>query len=136
MMSYLETNQNSQPQNPNPTGIWQSLWLKLISQALDEISQRRYVSAWQTLQLLRTQIPPECEQEVKKYYDAIEPIVNKQFRGNNLQEAQELRAHYIFLKMQTPLLELLSAIRTSLYEHNWINKDFTVRARITQGAQL
>lgn len=120
MAANLENNHNSQP---NPSGIWQALWLKLISQALEQTAFRQYLDAWETLKLLKTQLPPECEKDCKKGYMDAEKVFSQQIQRFSLNQTIRARANYISKNAPNVLLQLLGDIRTSLYEHKWITKD-------------
>lgn len=121
-MSEYTYNQN---QN-NPSGIWQHIWVTLTIQALNEYSQRQYEKCFKTLQLLKSQLPPECAKDVSQKFEQITKIIQTPVTGYNLQDAQEKRLIHITREIPTTLIELLGNITNSLYTHNWINKSFNV----------
>jgi hypothetical protein len=115
--------------NQNPIAIWQGIWGNLFSQINDKIMQKDYLAAWEATRLLITQLPPDCLQDIAENEKKIKQILNIKIQVYTLIEKEKVRAHLINQKMPDALLELLSVIKTALYVHNWINKDFSVKPR-------
>lgn len=117
--------ENNQNQN-NPTGIWQHIWVTLIIQALEEYKRNDYVGCYNTTKLLKTQLPPECETEITEKFNVIIKILKKisETKGSTLQQVQDKQIYLIHNELPEPLLELLGAVRKSLFDKGWINKNF------------
>lgn len=126
----------SQNQN-NPAGIWQHIWVTQKIKAIEEIHQRQYIEAADTLKLLMDELPPECYTECQEKYMTIDKIINQSSSGYTLSDAQEIHAHYLYVNLPTPLHELMRAITTSLFIHGWINKtDFSGKPKYEKKGHL
>ena len=123
--------ENSTSQNQaNPTGIWESMWLQLITDVIANLQQRNYFQAWQSLQLLEVVLPPEdVLPEVKPKFEVIRELMKKQFRGYTLDEVTEKKNQHFYQVLPKPEFELLGAITASLFKNHWINKNFEVQPR-------
>ena len=123
-----ETNYNNQN---NPSGIWQTIWLKLIMEAIEEIINGNYVKSYLIMQILQQELPPDCETDTAEKYKEIEKIYQKGFeiKASDYVTAQTKQSAYFSKNLRTPLLTLLGTVRTSLFKNGWIHKDFTVRPR-------
>lgn len=118
-----------QVNNQNPTAIWQGIWAGLFNQIFQEMTKKDFLAAWEATQLLITQIPPECEDDIKNEIQKIKKIVNTPIEAYTTQQLQRNKEQVINQKLPPALLELFSAIKKSLYNKNWINKDFSVKPR-------
>jgi hypothetical protein len=106
----------------NPTGIWQTIWANLFMQSIEEITAKQYIHAFNTLEILKSQIPPECETEIEEVYKTTKLIVEKKVVGHNLNKAQENKIAQIQTELRPAVLNLMAKIRNSLYNKHWINK--------------
>lgn len=106
----------------NPTGIWQSIWANLFMQAITEMSKNQYIHAFNTLEILKSQIPPECEKDIEQLYQETKRIVEKKVPSYNLSSQQEKKFAQIQTELKPATLKLMAKIRNSLYEKHWINK--------------
>jgi hypothetical protein len=131
-MSGYNQNQN------NPTGIWQHIWVTLTLQALEQLSNKKYLSAWETLKLLTKEIPPECEQDCKPQYEKITKIIQQiyQIKGNTLKNVTDTQMYRIQRDLPEPLIEFLGTIRKSLFDNGWINKSFGAKPKFEGGGTL
>ncbi len=120
----------SQNQN-NPTGIWQHIWVTLTLQAIEQYSKKQYLSMWETLKILKKEIPPECENDCEAQYTKITQIVQEinKITGNKLQSVKDIYAYRVYRDLPEPLLDLLGQIRKSLFEKGWINKNFGAKPK-------
>jgi hypothetical protein len=123
----------SQNQN-NPTGIWQHIWVTLTLQAIEQYSKKQYLSMWETLKILKKEIPPECEKDCEVQYTKITQIVQEinKITGNKLQSVKDTYAYRVYRDLPEPLLDLLGQIRKSLFEKGWINKNFQIQPLSTK----
>jgi hypothetical protein len=120
----------------NPTGIWQSIWANLFMQTIEEISNKQYIHAYSTLEILKKQIPPECETDIEKEFKDVTTLVKQPINGFNYNSAQEQKMSQIQNKLRPALLNLMGSIRSSLYKHNWINKDFSAQPQFKRKGHL
>lgn len=118
--------EHTQNQN-NPTGIWQHIWVTLTMQALTEYKEKKYLACWETIKLLKAELPPECEAEIQQEYNKIKIIMKKQIPGFNQQNVVERRTAYLQAELPDPLLEIIGDIRHTLFKNNWINKNFSAK---------
>lgn len=116
-----------QSNNQNPSGIWQQIWAKLFWQAIDQITFQNFIGAWETLQLLKVQIPPECEEDTIEAYKKTEAVMKKPISSYNYVATAQKKQRQIQSEAPEALRELIGAVRKSLYIKGWINKDFTIR---------
>ncbi len=126
-----EYNQNQ----ANPAGIWQHIWVTLTMKYLEQMNAKLYMNAWSTLLDYREELPPDCQPDCEPFYQKIDAIIQEitAVKGNTLQEVEEKQAYFIYKKMPKPLRELKGQITKSLFDHNWINKDFSVKPRYGVG---
>lgn len=113
----------------NPSGIWQSIWGNLFYQFNEQMLNNEYLRAWKTVQLLKAQIPPECEKDIQQEYNRVKKIIDQPTEAYTAREhINQKRAQ---LNRETPeaLLALMGNIRYSLYDKKWINKDFSIHPR-------
>lgn len=123
----------SQNQN-NPTGIWQHIWVTLTMKYLEYMAQKNYLGAWETLKDYKEELPPECAEECKKLYENIESLISEIYtiKGNSLQTVKEKQAYLTHQKLPQPLRELKGQITQSLFDNNWINKNFHIQPLSTK----
>jgi hypothetical protein len=120
-MAEMEPNTFTPAQNPS--GIWQNIWAQLFGEFNKQMLYNNYLAAWKTVQLLKTQIPPECEEIIQDGYDHVKEIINRPTEAYTAREhINQKRAQ---LNRDTPeaLLTLMSSIRKSLYDKKWITKE-------------
>lgn len=120
-MAEIEANTFTPTQNPS--GIWQNIWAQLFGEFNKQMLCNNFLGAWKTTQLLKTQIPPECEMEIQNEYDRVKRIINQPTQAYTAREhINQKRAQ---LNRDTPeaLLTLMSSIRKTLYDKKWISKD-------------
>lgn len=121
--SYI--NNNSQ----NPSGIWQTIWGNLFYKFNEEMLNENYIRAWKTVQLLKGQIPPECEKDILEEYNQAHKIINKPIEAYTTIEAKRAKKQQLNNQAPEILLQLMGNIRQSLYDRKWINKDFSIHPR-------
>ena len=129
--------ENNINNSQNPSGIWQGIWGNLFLQFNIEMMENNYLRAWKTLQLLKSQIPPECEKEVNTEYDKVNQIIQQKTKAYTTTQRNRLKRTQLNNEAPSSLLHLMSCIRQSLYDKHWINKpDFNAHPRNTQEAHI
>lgn len=123
MFSVSEENSNNQQ---NPTNVWQTVWAKLFSITFEQMIEKDFIGAWRTTELLITQIPPECETDIQKEVCKVKKVLNTQIESYTTPRLARDTKYFIDHKLPPALLELFSAIKKSLYDRHWINKDFGI----------
>lgn len=116
----------SENQQTNPTAIWQNLWCCLFKQAMDQFTDSNYPGCFKTLKMLKVQIPPECEKDVAETFEKAQVVYEAKTTGYNRSITQERKMWQIHNVFPPYLLDIMSAIRSSLYARGWINKTFNV----------
>lgn len=123
-----ETNYNTS-NSQNPSGIWQTIWGNLFYKFNEEMLNNNYIRAWKTVQLLKAQIPPECEKDILEEYKRTDNIMKKPIEAYTSTEAKRRKNYQLNNEAPEGLLQLMGNIRQSLYDRNWINKDFSIHPR-------
>lgn len=113
----------------NPSGVWQTIWGNLFFKFNEEMLNENYLRAWKTAQLLKQQIPPECEKDIQEIYSKTDNIMKKPIYAYTTIEAKRAKKQQLTNEAPELLLELMGNIRQSLYNRNWINKDFSIHPR-------
>jgi hypothetical protein len=114
-----------QNNNQNPSGIWQGIWANLIVEfniIMASRSPDKNLDAWKIICLLKRQIPPECQEDIKTNFKKLEEIMNKPTGGYSEIERRTAKRKQIFAEAPNALLDLMGSIIKSLYERKWINK--------------
>jgi hypothetical protein len=109
--------------NQNPSGIWQTVWGTLFSQFNEQMLNNEYLRAWKTIQLLKSQIPPECEKDIEQDYQKLKALIKKPTNTYTVLQAMRDKKRQLEEEAPTALLELISNIRKSLYDRKWITKE-------------
>ena len=117
-------------QNNNPTGIWQSKWAQKIDDILFHFSQFDTITAWNDLVDFKTILPPDCELDIDELFKETEKIVFKKYIVSSVsfyaEKTKNYHREYVVLPAER---KLLSAIKNSLFNRGWINKDFSIHPR-------
>ncbi len=129
-MSEYGQNQN------NPSGIWQHIWVTLKMQALEELHAKKYLAAWDTIQSLVDELPPDCQTDCLKMCRQIEEIVKVNPHGYSSNNVLQNRLKHIETNLPKPLRDLMREITASLFRNGWINKNFGAKPKFSGGGTL
>lgn len=93
------------------------------------MTQKEYYEAYKSIDLLKGQLPPECEEEVEKDFEKLKKAFNITAEGYypNLMKKQ-INIKYATTG-QEELKNCLRAVKKTLFKNGWINKDFSVKPR-------
>jgi hypothetical protein len=117
-------------QNNNPTGIWQSKWAQKIDDILYHFSTFSTMAAWNDLIDFKTILPPDCEEDIKQLFEETEKIVFKKYSVSTVSfYAEKTRLYHREYVVLPAERKLLTAIKNSLFDRGWINKDFSIHPR-------
>lgn len=124
-----------QNNNQNPSGIWQGIWANLIVEfnlIMASRSPEKNLDAWKILNLLKRQIPPECQEDINNEFQKLNVIMNKPVSGYSEIQRRSVKRKQIFQEAPDALLDLMGSIIKSLYERKWISRpDYTATPRST-----
>lgn len=115
---------NSQNNPQNPSNIWQGIWAKLFIQIMQEMTNQQFQQAYKTMQLLKTQLPPECEKDVKTNYKKLDEIFQIEVNYYFSNKAQRDVNNYYKTKGYNEIIDCLTSVKNSLYDRKWITKNF------------
>jgi hypothetical protein len=133
----MEENKTSNSASQNPSGVWQGIWGNLFFQFNQQMLENSYLRAWKTIQLLKSQIPPECEIEIQTEYDKVYRMIKSPMQAYTSLDANRMKMHQLNTEAPDALLSLLSNIRKSLYDKKWINRpDFTAQPKYEKKGHL
>ena len=111
-------------QNQNPTAIWQAAWANKLADILFDFRSFNTIGAWNDLADLKTILPPECETDTEQLYKETEKIVFKPIMVSQVvYYAEQTKKRYRENIVLPAERKLLTAIKKSLFERGWINKD-------------
>lgn len=125
----------------NPSGIWQKLWVDLITNfnvimASPIInSPNKYEKAWQTQELLHGQIPPECQQDTQETFKKTKEVMQRKVTGYDAVDRARYKQQTNYLEREA-LLNLNTETIISLFAHKWINKSFGAKPRFERKGHL
>jgi hypothetical protein len=115
-----KTNSESQ----NPSGIWQGRWAKQLDIIIFHFSNFSVSAAWNALEDFKTILPPDCEKDIEEIFKKTKAIVCKTLIVSTVtfygQRAVNRYRDNVILPAER---ELLTAIKRSLFDRGWINKD-------------
>lgn len=111
----------------NPTAVWQGSWAELIKQVIIQMTECNYIGAWDTMLMLQVLIPPECEEETKKFYRRTEKVLFDPVGGYDRIAAIKFKQRQIQREAPQAIRELISEVRKSLFSKGWINKEFSIK---------
>lgn len=121
----METNDNkNNTNNQNALSVWQGLWAKLFWQIIEEMTKKEYINAYQTMYLLKAQLPPECETDTQDAYAKMEKTLNPKIEVFTVTEAAQYTQKHFRQYGFKALAECMTAVKNSLYTRKWITKNF------------
>lgn len=122
-------NSSNNNQN-NPSGIWQGRWAKQLDLILECFYNFDYLNAWNALEDFKTILPPDCETDIEKVFQETKKAVFTTRQYSYIPEINvKQKQKTIYTTIIPKERELLTAIKKSLFDRGWINKNFSVKPR-------
>lgn len=123
-----QTNNKNSPQGSNPSGIWQNSWSRKLEEILYDLKMFDHMQAWNDLEDFKTILPPICEKDIEQLFTETKNTVFKTQKYStiphiNIQQKQKYRDNIVIPAER----KLLTAIKNSLFDRGWINKDFNIK---------
>lgn len=113
------------------TPTYQAPLILALNTVIRKLMEAPAQETWKALKTLYTFLPPECTQQTRETYQAIlnnlklisqTDIKDNLFRDN---EIEELNSRYL----SEMNLNFLEVIKASLFEHKYLNSDFSIKPR-------
>jgi hypothetical protein len=135
-MMNSEDNSFEGSNSQNPIGVWQGLWAKLFWQIMEELSNRDNISAYRTLKQLKTMLPPDVEKDTEEAYKKAEKILNPTIMVHTVIDSYQFNRRNFSKNGFSVITECLTAVKNSLYERKWINKDWGIHPDAGKKARI